>query len=170
MPGKDPWLVASYEIDMHEQLSRVSVSARLIQNAITESRVLHARQLCEIFIPAWDPKPDDICLGHLVPGWNDEHTARFKRLRDLVEDLKRKFGRSGRRNSPCWVFNKKMAHATLERTDDYDYKPALSMIDSALRPIIAEIESVAGRTFRRQLESVPGPVVTTAGTLRTESH
>ena len=159
MSGKEPWLVASYEIDMHEHLSKVSVSERLIQNAITESRVLHARQLCEIFIPAGDSRNDDICLGHLVPGWDIESSVKYGRLRDLVQDLKRKYGYSRKPNSPCWVFNKKMAHATLERTDDYDYGPALPnrrfTIDGRLVGDIGEI--IAALEYDVILDDVTKP-------------
>jgi hypothetical protein len=165
VPGKDPWLVVSYEIDMHEQLSKAGSFARLVQNAITESRVLHTRQLCDIFIPDRSNRSDDVSLGHLIPGWEASNNAKCEKLKRLVQHLKQQYGDSRMVYSPCWVFNKKMAHATLERTDNYDYGPALAAVSSTLRAIVAEIESIAGKQFRRMLSVAECPI--SAETLET---
>jgi hypothetical protein len=49
MALKGPKEIATYEIDMHENLTEGRPSRWAIGNALTESRVLHARQLCDIF-------------------------------------------------------------------------------------------------------------------------
>lgn len=136
MPGKDPWFVASYEVDMHEKLSQDLKSIRLINNALTESRVLHARQLCEIILDIGGNQ-NNVRLEHLVPDWTNR--ADCSRLIELRENLKTLYGAREDIGSPRWVFNKMMAHPTLERTDNYDYGKSFEMIGPKLREIIAEI-------------------------------
>ena len=51
---KGPWGIVGYEIAMQESLREIQVTGRLspraLLNALTESRVLHARQQCDIFL------------------------------------------------------------------------------------------------------------------------
>lgn len=146
MPTKDPWPVVSYEIDMLEQLEGPTRLAGAFRNALTESRVLHARQLCEIFLGRPPVRTDDIRLDHLVHDWNNSG-----RLRELVDRLSEKYGHGSVPDSPCWIFNKKMAHATFERSDNYNYETALAAVCPALKEIVAEIEFVTGKKFSRGL-------------------
>jgi hypothetical protein len=120
MMGKGAVRVTAYEIDMLETLLEAP-SAGAIRNALTESVVLHARQLCEIFLSK-GRQPDDIRLEHLVP-----MSALSDRLLTLVEELKEKYGSSSMEESPCWVFNKMLLHPTTERLDAYNYQPALDV-------------------------------------------
>ncbi len=148
MPGKDPWLVASYEVDMHEKLPVDPQSLDLVQNALTESRVLHARQLCEIFLDLGGDV-DNVRLEHLVSDWPNR--SECQHLIELRDELKRLYGRRDETDTPRWIFNKMMAHPTLERTDHYDYGKALERIAPTLRRMVDEIEAITGRTFRRLL-------------------
>jgi hypothetical protein len=69
MKGKGAWRVASYEIDMHETLFE-GPSQMAISNALTESVVLHARQLCEIFLSR-STEADNVKLADLVPAGHE---------------------------------------------------------------------------------------------------
>jgi hypothetical protein len=146
MNRQSAWVVVSYEVDMHETLSEGSPSPRAIQNAYTESMVLHARQLCEIFLPR-STEPDNIKLADLIP--EGDQSERFK---ELIAGLGRRYGDRRTVGSPCWVFNKKLMHPTTERTDAYDYESALNRVKPILKAIIAEIASKRG-LFSRGLRA-----------------
>lgn len=140
--GKGAWRVASYEIDMHETLFE-GPSHCASRNAHTESIVLHARQLCEIFLSR-STEADNVKLADLVPV--DEQSARLK---ELIAQLDREYGNRRTVESPCWVFNKMLLHPTKERLDGYDYESALTRVRPVLKGIIAEIESRRGLFVRR---------------------
>ncbi len=141
MEGKGAWRVASYEIDMHETLFEGS-SHRASRNAHTESIVLHARQLCEIFLSR-NTDADNVKLVDLIP--EDEQSER---LRELIAELDREYGNRRTEESPCWVFNKMLLHPTKERLDGYNYDSALNRVRPVLKTIIAEIESKRGSFVR----------------------
>jgi hypothetical protein len=143
MKGKGAWLVASYEIDMHETLLDGLLSPDALRNALTESIVLHARQLCEIFL-SYSGHSDNIKLFDLVP--IDSQSDRLKRL---IAELRKEYGNASTRDSPRWVFNKMLLHPTKNRFDRYNYKPALEQVRPLLKEIIAEIESLSGPFLRR---------------------
>jgi hypothetical protein len=145
MTGKGAWLVASYEIDMYENFDE-GPSIRASQNAHTESMVLHARQLCEIFLSR-SREPDNIRLADLI-----SESDESDKLKELIVELDRNYGSGRTEGSPCWVFNKKLLHPTTERTDRYNYGPALNRVKPILKAIIAEIESKKGR-FARDLRT-----------------
>jgi hypothetical protein len=138
------WSIVSYEITMRENLH--VMSPRTIANALTESRILHARQQCDVFLSKGSDK-DDIQLEHLVPGWRS--AANCARLRLLIDDLTAKYGTRHIIDSPCWEFNKKMAHPTLGRGYDYNYARALNTVEPVLTEVVKEIESITGRNFER---------------------
>jgi hypothetical protein len=145
MEGKGAHLVASYEIDMHETLSEYP-SPRAILNAVTESKVLHARQLCEIFLSR-STEADNVKLEHLIPA-----VDQSERLKELIAQLDREYGNRKIDGSPCRVFNKMLLHPTTGRTDGYDYDSALNRVRPILKEIVAEIESRMG-LFRRGLRA-----------------
>ncbi len=153
-PGRVPaprvtasaWDTVSYEVRMRKNLSQTPVLLPTLTNALTESRVLHARQQCDVFLSKGREK-DDIKLEHLVPDW--QSAANCAQLRELINDLKQKYGSRKNDDSPCWVFNVIMAHPTLYRGHGYNYGPALQMVEPVLAKIVEEIESVAGRNFNR---------------------
>lgn len=146
MPGKGAWEVTRYEFNMHESLLEgPPFSPHVMRNAVTESVVLHARQLCEIFL-CRSSEGDNINLAHLVPA-----TEQSARLKELITELERKYGSRRQQQSPCWVFNKMLMHPTDVRTDGYNYEPALNAVRPVLKDIVAEIESITGRQFERWL-------------------
>ena len=145
MEGKGAWLVARYEIDMHEALSE-GPSSLAISNALTESVVLHARQLCEIFL-SLSKKGDNIKLADLIP-----EGEQSQRIKELITELRGIYGNNEKQESPCWVFNKMLLHPTTERIDRYNYEPALNQVRPVFKKIIAEIEFIKG-AFERNLRS-----------------
>ena len=110
----------------------ISAQATLwaVSNALTESRVLHARELCDIVLSKQDlggKDNDDILLKHLVPEdkWTDE-------LNGLVCELKTEYGHRGDEGKPCWLFNKMMFHPTTQRSNSFDYTEALAIVEPLL--------------------------------------
>lgn len=147
MTGKEAWLVASYEIHMHESLFEERPSDGVISKALDESRVLHARQLCEIFLSIGN-QPDNIKLADLVPG-----SDQSDRLKELITKLKYRYESIREEKSPRRVFHKMLLHPTTERLDGFDYKPALDSVRPLLKLIVAEIESTRGNLFERRLRA-----------------
>jgi hypothetical protein len=138
---KGPRGIAAYEIDMLENLAD-GPSDWAKGNALTESRVLHARQLCDIFLGRGEQ--DEVRLASLLA-----NHPQSRALRELVGELRTKYGNRNMSGSPCWVFNKKMFHPTVERTDSHDYAPALRIVEPILKKIVAEIESLTHEPFVR---------------------
>jgi len=147
MKGKEAWLVASYEIHMLEELLQGRHLRKVILNAITESIVLHARQLCEIFLSR-STEADNIKLVHLVP-----KIDQSERLKKLINELDKSYGSRKEEGSACWVFNKMLLHPTTERLDGYNYEPALKAVVPILEKIVHEIESARSQEFDRQIRA-----------------
>jgi hypothetical protein len=146
MKGKGAWEVARYEIDMHETLYEGRPSSQALQNALTESIVLHARQLCEMFLSLGN-QDDNVRLVDLIS--EKEQSQQFKAL---ITELRVIYGDGKKGGSPRWVFNKMLLHPTKIRTDGYNYGPALNQVRPVLKKIITEIESRKG-TFERRSRS-----------------
>lgn len=142
LKGKGAFEVLRYEIDMHEALPG-GRSDQAIKNAITESMVLHVRQLCEIFLSS-SKENDNIKLEDIVP----KH-PQSEPLITLIAELRSTYGSRRKEESPCWVFNKMLVHPTTERLDRYNYEPALNCVRPILKKIIDHIESRVGRFERR---------------------
>lgn len=141
--SRAPLTVARYAVDMLENLGSTQVSLWAISNALTESRVLHARELCDIVLSKEDRKGkdnDDILLKHLVPEdkWTEE-------LNGLVSELRTKYGGRDDVGKPCWLFNKLMFHPTTKRSKSYDYTKALAVVEPLLDKIVREIERITKR-------------------------
>jgi hypothetical protein len=149
---KKAWMIVGYEVTMSENLRalRLPLHPRLplqtIGNAAVEGRVLHARQQCDVFLSRVSG-PDDIMLEHLVPSWETDPNAAG--LRTEVDALKGKYGTAGQRGSPCWIFNKMMAHPTLYRGKGRSYLRPLNVVEPRLARIVAHIERIAGKRFER---------------------
>src|SRR5258708_4262451 len=100
---------------MHENLSDAAgklvteLSVAVVNNALTESRVLHVRQLCEIFLSR-STEDDNVRLVNLV-----SESDQSPHLKKLVAALDETYGKSRKEGSPCWVFNKMLLHPTTER-------------------------------------------------------
>jgi hypothetical protein len=131
-----PWLVFEYEAMMYRQTSRpiplpektLPDIVRLLINALTESRVLHNRILCDI-LSSRCPEPDEIRLTDLLPGFSSPEVA----------NLEKAYGSGRIPKSPCWTFNKMLAHATTERFDGFDYGAEFALLGSHIEKLLDEI-------------------------------
>ena len=141
----DSWGVFQYETDMFTTLFEVCRTRAhiyfipAIRSAIVESLLLHVRVLCDILLSR-DTRSDGITLEMLVPG--------FRPLG--LDDLQRLYGRSDEENTPCWIINKMLAHATTVRMEFYDHAPWLSLLQPYLSAAIQEVR-------QRKLTSSPIP-------------
>src|SRR5262245_44514048 len=120
----DPWEVIGYEVKMfnatYGRLLNSPGFARLpyvLKNAIEESAVLHTRILCDVFLCRTN-KRDDIQLSKLFVGWPTD--TRYYALKALITKLDQQYGTRSKPGSPCWVFNKMLAHPTFHRDTEYD--------------------------------------------------
>jgi hypothetical protein len=126
MTGKGAWLVANYEIDMHEIYLKVHRLAPA-RTRLPRAQFLYARQLCEIFLSR-SSEADNIMLADLVPQGDQS-----ERLKNLIAELGREYGDRRTEGSPCWLFNKMLLHPTTERSDRYDYESALNRVRPVLK-------------------------------------
>lgn len=102
----------------------------IVNNALTESRVLHARNVCDILLSSKSGSDnDDVRLKDLLPGFKSDHT---KQLRKAYFD-------GPKDERPHWIFNKMLAHPTTERYDRYDYGPALARLAPHITRLLEEI-------------------------------
>ena len=143
MANHAPWIVFVYEVWMWRSLRRPIADlilaplplGRAVQNALTESLVLHTRQLCDICtFKVQKGKSDDITPTTLLK------TELSQPLQDAIATLKSKYGTQTEVGSPCWVFNKMCAHSTQRRGANFNYEAAFNAVDAILEPIIPMIE------------------------------
>src|SRR5690349_7580886 len=111
-----PWSVVEYEVKMyfatHEILfnpEAFGTLSRVLKNAVEESAVLHTRILAGVFLSKGSQK-DDLRLANLFPNWATD--SRYASLKQAVNDLSHLYGKSDLENTPCWIFNKMLAHPT----------------------------------------------------------
>ncbi len=132
----DPWVVFDYEVDMFRNLCALLATgnpqyqllSHYIQNAIVESAVLHTRILVDILLSRGSHS-DDINLSELVPGFECPE----------IDQLRQTYGHRNDDNTPCWAFNKMLAHATGERTDSFDYSAPLNLLAPLINNIVDRI-------------------------------
>jgi hypothetical protein len=131
-------------------------NARAIQNAVTESWVLHTRNLCEFCcMPrrySTDIKPEDLFDDYCS-------NTRYGTLRKLVENVQRAYTEkveivlpNGNMESctPQWAFNKMLAHPTQNRGLGFEYVPFLDRVIPKIKLLADEIgrlEKKQGRDF-----------------------
>ena len=137
-PSNDPWVVFDYEVEQWRAMCNLLVDGNPVyealslqlKNAVTESAVLHTRILADILL-CRSKESDDIKVSDLIPGFK---SANLGQLTQVYGDRKLP-------GSPCWTFNKKLAHPTLHRTDSHDYSGPLNAVRPLIETIIAEIQS-----------------------------
>ena len=151
MSTGDVWTVVAYEVRMLSATSEIVLDAKklaalpkVIANALEESSVLHTRILCEVFLSR-GKEADDITLCALFPELNKD--AKYGKLHRLVEQLRRKYGSALVQATPCWTFNKMMAHPTTRRGSSYDYTALLRDVEPAIWRVIREVEALRGVDF-----------------------
>jgi hypothetical protein len=138
MANNNPWVVFDYEVDMLRNMCELlrngnlqyAALSRHVQNAVVESAILHTRNLIDILLSK-SKDADDIQLQDLVP-------AAYESSK--LAALQSEYGDRKTANSPCWAFNKKLAHSTKHRTDTYDYSPHLCAVVPLIFKLVDEIE------------------------------
>jgi hypothetical protein len=150
--SSDPWVVLDYEawmlersIQERERLGRSIYAEERLQvlnNALTESALLHARTLCELFTNPEGKFPTDIelQLSYLLPDW-DWGKPKYELLNGLLSELEDKYGKPLDPKSPRAVFDIMLTSATLARRSEYDYTTALENVLPLIRRILLEIQS-----------------------------
>jgi len=130
--ASDPWKIIAYEVRMLRatyeivlnpaavaQLEQLQKETKVLTNAVEESAVLHTRSLCDVFLPYRGIEPDDILLSRLFSDWHTD--ARYRKIKAMINELRKRYGTRTKKLSPCWTFNKMMAHPTTYRsTSDRD--------------------------------------------------
>jgi len=146
MPGTtDPWEIVGYEVSMFREAVTVLsqqwhlLTTQVLHNAMVESAVLHTRILCDILLSRTTEK-DDIRLTELfVPGIADPVVDKVDKA--LIAQLAADYGSRGAPATPCWEFNKTLAHPTTLRGLSYDYRRALRTLGPTIEKILSEIET-----------------------------
>jgi hypothetical protein len=145
------WDVVAYEVRMFRATYEIVLEPDTLKklrkvwaNAVEESAVLHTRILCEVFLSRGIDQ-DDIQVSKLFPAWDTDN--RYDSVKQSINRLRRKYGSAQRSGSPCWIFNKMMAHPTAHRGKSYDYTAILADLEPILQDVIADIERLRGRPF-----------------------
>src|SRR5260221_2242896 len=82
------------------------------------------RESCATYFFDDAKRSDDIALGYLLSGWPND--ARCRNMRAMLDKLKSRYGIPNDPASPCWNFNKRLAHSTSHRGREYDYRNILN--------------------------------------------
>jgi hypothetical protein len=131
---KKSWVVFDYEVQMFNVTLALCDAkfalffTQYVRNAFTESLLLHTRILANILLSN-GPKPDDITLEKLLPGFSSPDIAV----------LKSHYGSSNEADTPCWMLNKRLAHASDVRTEGHDYS---ALVHTLTLPILTLVEQV----------------------------
>lgn len=151
MSDCDQWTIVAYEVRMLSATCEIVLNAealvklpKVMANALEESAVLHTRILCEVFLSR-GKEPDDIALCTLFPDLKTN--ARYGKLERLVKGLRAQYGSALAPGTPCWIFNKMMAHPTSRRGPSYDYTGLLRGLRPPIWRVIREVESLRGIDF-----------------------
>jgi hypothetical protein len=137
----NPWVTFGYEVTMLRRLlewlgpknHELKRMPEEIQNAVTESAILHARQLADVLLSK-GTEAADIRLDRLLPGFQP---TRLGALRAAY----------GNRNSGgiCQTFNQFAMHPTTRRGKSYNYSAELQRLQPIILDIVGEIEHTHGR-------------------------
>jgi len=151
MLGSDPWTILAYEVRMLSATCEIVLNGdalsqfnKVTANALEESAVLHTRILCEVFLSR-GKEADDIVLQTLFP--DCKTGSRYGKLNRAVTALRSQYGSALSPGTPCWVFNKMMAHPTSRRGYSFDYTDILRKLQPSIWRIIREVESLRGSDF-----------------------
>jgi hypothetical protein len=150
MSSLSMWGTLAYEVKMYFNMratfgnqATLLLLSSFIRNAIAESAVLHARILCDLFSSEKKSKkyPDDIGFSDLFDDW-ETAGERYSNLKSHIAGMKSVYGDSKTENSPCWQFNKMLAHLTKERGFKHIYEEALQTVDPFIHGIVSELTSL----------------------------
>jgi hypothetical protein len=112
-------------------------SVWLVGNIISESKVLHTRNLCDLCTSS---HTDDIKPSDSFDNYDTDQ--KYETLRGLMKRLDQQYGKG--EGSARRAFNTKLAHPTKERGESFDYIPFLDQVVPVLLEIIREIETLRG--------------------------
>jgi hypothetical protein len=153
--GYEVWMLGE-TLKMPQVVQAPLVIALSVQNAVTESRVLHARNLCDFCMPRTHPtdiKPENL--------FDDYSNSRYDTLRTLVEEVEGAYRKNDacavvlpngntESHSPQWAFNKMLAHPTQDRGLGFNYQPFIDFVVPKIKLLADEIrrlEKERGRDF-----------------------
>jgi hypothetical protein len=145
--GDQRWMVIEYEVQMfRSDTLKKEQSSLALQNAAVESRLLHTRNLCEIFIEL-AKEEDDIVLSAMFDDWSTN--SRYDQLKHFVSEIAAIYGKAKDEGSPRWAINKRLAHSTTHRAAGrgYDYAPHLKELEPKLLEIINQVEALRHMPF-----------------------
>jgi hypothetical protein len=139
----DPKLaILNYEIDMYlaarAMLSKGEFEEGPLRNAIVESAVLHARNLCNFFCGPY--KKGDLRPSYVLDPKKEPFPALKRELCKAYDGLKDGV-------NPRKSFSMLVAHMTTARETHfrgYDYHREFSAIDPSLRRLMDEARSLSG--------------------------
>jgi len=129
-----------------------------LRNAVTEDALLHARNLCVVFLDGDGAREDDIVLycktrpqekmpRVLFPDW-EANDADYKEIKEAVSKLRDAYGDDNKPGTCRYAFNKMAMHATKHRGAYGVYDDALRSLEPIIREIVGHIESLKGVRFK----------------------
>jgi hypothetical protein len=140
------WKVVSYERDMFfstlsilKNRNPVVEANRVLKNAVIESAIIHARNLCCIFLSVPSRVSDDILLRELTLGWKRD-AGRDK----LITLLEKAFFKDPVNGAIVFdAFSKRVTYAVDRRADadSYDYAAEFVAINGLIKAIVENLEA-----------------------------
>jgi hypothetical protein len=115
----------------------------ILKNAVVEDAVLHARNLCDVFLDIRNKKDDIILSEQFEDYWDD--TSKYWKLKDAISRLRKKYHEDHDGDGPSSyraAFNKLVMHTTKQRGVYGVYNAALSDLLPLFREIVSEIKSL----------------------------
>ena len=146
----DYWKPVGYELDLFRAARNLNTTQALagdLKNIVVESLLLHTRNLCELFLPDNEKRPDDIRLTYLFDDWKT--SDRYRELKRLVDNLLVAYGKSGDEGSLRTALNKRLAHLTRRRAEalGYDYTPKFAPLEPLIENIFVQIEQLRAAAY-----------------------
>jgi hypothetical protein len=148
-PADDPIATVAYESWMFIETTDLALNHWddfpniVVQHAIVEDAVLHARSLCEVIVSSSDP--DSITLKKLFPDL-DTNINKFKVLRELKKQLAIEYDQD---KSPSYreLFNSRVMHPSILRGDYGQYGEPLRRLRPKIFAVVREIAALTGYPF-----------------------
>jgi hypothetical protein len=140
------WKVVGYERDMFfstlallKNRSPVVEGNQVLKNAVIESAIIHARNLCCIFLSVPSRTDDDILLRQLTIRWKRD-AGREK----LIMLLEKAFFRDPVNGNTVFdAFSKRVTHAVDRKADadSYNYAAEFVAINGLIKAIVENLEA-----------------------------
>jgi len=117
----------------------------IIKNALVESLLLHIRIICDIYTSKSSGHDDDITLNKIIKEI-DLPLKDKERLENEINKLKKSYGNRKDKKSPCYIINKRLAHASNIRGLDYNYDDVITTLFPHLGKITKELNMTLKNT------------------------